>query len=290
MKILRKNGNWNKINTREELLELLKKYNRILSGSMIHYLNGLVDLEFSVIKDNINVSDDDRKVLSELEVYKRIAMYNIYNMALNIFEKANPEIMISGNNDGIEGLNVYASFGERSFQVFDFYYQEGPIGFELEIPSGYKTMRIGDISLFHTMASDKLRESELMRVMDELDRLYDQKNPYGYSSYGDSRHFGGCRHVGGPAAQWSFEHNKKIKANEKRFELLDSKKELTDDDKREIEITNRFYELLLKDYGLTDKDFEEEDDLVFPERQTKLQKTLVKKTPNIKIYNNIKYI
>ena len=33
-----------------------------------------------------------------------------------------------------------------------------------------------------------------------------------------------------------------------------------------------------------------EDDLVFPERQTKLQKTLVKKTPNIKIYNNIKYI
>ena len=56
MKILRKNGNWNKINTREELLELLKKYNRILSGSMIHYLNDLVDLEFSVIKDNINVN------------------------------------------------------------------------------------------------------------------------------------------------------------------------------------------------------------------------------------------
>lgn len=171
MKILRKNGNWNKINTREELLELLKKYNIILSGSMIHYLNDLVDLEFSVIKDNINVNEDDKKILSELEIYKRIAMYNIYNRALNIFEEANPEIMISGNNDGIEGLNVYASFGERSFQVFDFYYQEGPIGFELEIPSGYKAMRIGDISLFHTMASNKLREAELMRVMDGLDRL-----------------------------------------------------------------------------------------------------------------------
>lgn len=68
MKILRKNGNWNKINTREELLELLKKYNRILSGSMIHYLNDLVDLEFSVIKDNINVNEDDKKILSELEI------------------------------------------------------------------------------------------------------------------------------------------------------------------------------------------------------------------------------
>lgn len=68
MKILRKNGNWNKINTREELLELLKKYNRILSGSMIHYLTDLVDLEFSVTKDNINVNEDDKKILSELEI------------------------------------------------------------------------------------------------------------------------------------------------------------------------------------------------------------------------------
>ena len=106
MKILRKNDNWNKINTREELLELLKKYNRILSGSMIHYLNDLVDLEFSVIKDNINVNEDDKKILSELEIYKRIAMYNIYNMALNIFEEANPEIMISGNNDGMYTLHL----------------------------------------------------------------------------------------------------------------------------------------------------------------------------------------
>lgn len=30
MKILRKNDDWNKINTREELLKLLKKYNRNL--------------------------------------------------------------------------------------------------------------------------------------------------------------------------------------------------------------------------------------------------------------------
>lgn len=35
---------------------------------MIHYLNDLVDLEFSVTKDNINVNEDDKKILSELEI------------------------------------------------------------------------------------------------------------------------------------------------------------------------------------------------------------------------------
>ena len=41
MKIMRMNDNWNKINTREELIELLKGYKGILTDSMINYLNSL---------------------------------------------------------------------------------------------------------------------------------------------------------------------------------------------------------------------------------------------------------
>ena len=118
MKIMRMNYNWNKINTREELIELLKGYKGILADSMINYLNSLIDLEFSVIRDYI--SDNDRVALSELEVYKRIAMYNIYNRSLNIFKQNESELEISGNNDGIEGLEVYASLGKRSCKLFDF--------------------------------------------------------------------------------------------------------------------------------------------------------------------------
>ena len=281
MKIMRMNYNWNKINTREELIELLKGYKGILADSMINYLNSLIDLEFSVIRDYI--SDNDRVALSELEVYKRIAMYNIYNRALNIFKQNESELEISGNNDGIEGLEVYASLGEkRSCKLFDFDYHEGrPMSLSSKIPSGYKTMKIGNISLFQTIDSKEQREAELMRVMSILDRLYDEKNPYHSRPHT----------YGGPAPQWAYEHAQKIKAYEEKFNQLDAKEELTDEDKKEIEITKKFHELLLEDYGLTNKDFENNQQFSgFGKEKTELQKTLVRRMPNINIENNIKYI
>ena len=54
----------NRINTREELVKLLKSYEDILSIQMVDYLKSLIDLEFSVVRDNI--SDKDRVVLSDL--------------------------------------------------------------------------------------------------------------------------------------------------------------------------------------------------------------------------------
>lgn len=281
MKIMRMNYNWNKINTREELIELLKGYKGILADSMINYLNSLIDLEFSVIRDYI--SDNDRVALSELEVYKRIAMYNIYNRALNIFKQNESELEISGNNDGIEGLKVSASLGEkRSCKLFDFDYHEGrPMSLSSKIPSDYKTMKIGNISLFQTIDSKEQREAELMRVMSILDRLYDEKNPYHSRPHT----------YGGPAPQWAYEHAQKIKAYEEKFNQLDAKEELTDEDKKEIEITKKFHELLLEDYGLTNKDFENNQQFSgFGKEKTELQKTLVRRMPNINIENNIKYI
>lgn len=281
MKIMRMNYNWNKINTREELIELLKGYKGILADSMINYLNSLIDLEFSVIRDYI--SDNDRVALSELEVYKRIAMYNIYNRALNIFKQNESELEISGNNDGIEGLKVSASLGEkRSCKLFDFDYYEGrPMSLSSKIPSDYKTMKIGNISLFQTIDSKEQREAELMRVMSILGRLYDEKNPYHSRPHT----------YGGPAPQWAYEHAQKIKAYEKKFNQLDAKEELTDEDKKEIEITKKFHELLLEDYGLTNKDFENNQQFSgFGKEKTELQKTLVRRMPNINIENNIKYI
>ena len=272
--------NWNKINTREELIEMLKSYKGILTHSMINYLNSLIDLEFSVIRDYIGI--DDRNALSELEVYKRIAMYNIYNRALNMFKQNNSEFIISGNDNGWEGLSISSSLGERRIELFDFVY-ERTTGYNSKIPEGYKNMRIGEISLFQTLESKELREEELTRIMNILERLYNKKNPYLYR-------YGG---YGRSSSNWAIKHSYEIQKYEKLFEKLDSKKELNDEDKREIEITKQFHDLLLEDYGLNNKSFEEQNNQYFlnsKEYKTKLQKTLVKKMPNINIKNNIKYI
>lgn len=278
MKISRLNNNWNKVNTKEELVTLLRGYRGILTDSMLNYLNSLIELEFSVIREYIG--DDDRKALSELEVYKRIAIYNIYNRALNLFNQQNSEFTMSGNNDGFESLSVSTKLNDRIVKLFNFDYSEH-LSWDDQVPSGYKSMKIGNISLYQTLESPELREAELNRIMSKLERLYDQKNPH-------PSHRGVH---GGPGPQWAYKHRQEIAKYERIFTELDSKKELSDDDKREIEITNQIHAMLLEDYGLTNKSFEEEKNRSVLNRQKSiLRKTLVRKQPNLTIANYIKYM
>lgn len=279
MKIIRLNNNWNRVNTREELTKLLKAYRGVLTGPMLNYLNSLIELEFSVIREYI--SDSDRKALAELEIYKRIAIYNIYNRALNLLYQRKIKYNFSGNEDGLESLTISVPLNDnRSIKVFNFDYKGFHLGGGNEILDEYKTMRIGTISLYQSLESPELREAELNRVMDKLERLYDAHNPY------PSRR--GV--VGGPRPQWTFKHEQEIEQYEKKFTELDRKKELNDMDKREIEITNQIRNLLLEDYNLTNKSFKEEIKPVFCSENSILQKTLVKRQPNLSITNNIKYI
>lgn len=281
MKIGRLNNSQNKINTKEELIELLKGYRGILTEPILNYLNSLIELEFSVIREYI--SDSDRKALAELEIYKRISIYNIYNRALNLFNEKKIKYSCSSNDNVLESLTIYIPLNDNSnIRVFKFDYKGfHPNGWNtVKIPDEYKTMKIGNISLYQSLENQELRDDELNRVLNELERLYDARNPYP-SRRGVS---------GGPGSQWAFKHAQKIKEYEKRFTELDRKKELTDIDKKEIEITNRIRNLLLEDYELTNKSFEEEDKPVFRSKESILQKTLVKRQPNLSITNNIKYI
>ena len=277
------NDKWNKVKTKEELLELLKEYRGILTEPMLNYLNSLIELEFSVIREYI--SDSDRKALAELEIYKKVAIYNIYNRAQNLFNKQNGEFIISGNNKGIEGLGVSTKLSDRRVKLFDFDYKEiHSGGWDIpKIPSGFKTLNIGVISLFQTFESKELREAELNRVMGKLEQLYDERNPY------PSR----PGFVGGCGVTWAFNHARKIQEYEEKFKILDSKKGLTDDEKREIEITRQIHDLLLEDFGLTSESFVDENNQSFGnfgKEKTNLNKTLVRKMPNLTITDNKRYI
>lgn len=278
MLIYRLNNNFDKVNTKDELTKLLEQYRGILTEPIMDYLNSLIELEFSVIREYIE--ENDKMKLSELEIYKRIAIYNIYNRALNLFKKSEPSLDITGNESGYEELCASIKLGNKNIRLFSFDYSNR-LSIDTKIPKGYKTMKIGTISLYQTLESQELREAELNRVMQKLERLYDAHNPY-FSRPGV---------FGGPASQWAFAHNEKITYYEKKFTELDSKKELSDDDKKEIEMTNKIHSLLLEDYGLSNESFEEEENKqVFNRKESNLQKILVKKQPNLTIENNIKYI
>lgn len=254
--------------TKEELLELLKKYRGILNASMLSYLRSLIELEFSVIKEYI--SKTDQKALAELEIYKEVAIYNIFKRTQNLFNNQNGEFSLYAHNIDSIRLSVSKYLNEENSHI-DL--------FEFKSYNGNLDNRIGDVSLFQTLENKELKQAELNRVMNKLERLYNQRNPYA-----------SCRGlIGGPGADWEYDHAKEIGKYEAKFNELDGK-ELSENDKLEIELTSQIHELLLDEFGLTNESFKEKNNISLLEEKSCLNKKLVKRMPNFTITDNIKYI
>ena len=162
-------ANIDKVNTKEELLQLLKDYKVIFNNHVIDYLESLINLDFSVIRENID--EKSKEALSELEIYKRIAIYNIYNRAINIFTQSNIPLIITGNEEGFESLSISVPIEDRNIKIFDFKYGEQK-SLNYKIPEEYKTMKIGSINLYQKIENKELRIQELKRIIDKIERLY----------------------------------------------------------------------------------------------------------------------
>ena len=148
-----------------------------------------------------------------------------------------------------------------------------------KIPDEYKTMKIGSINLYQKIENKELRIQELKRIIDKIERLYGTQNPYQYHP----------KKVGGSYVKWKIERQKEIEKYQKMLDKIDNHNELTEFDIKEIKIMNKAHDLLLEDYGLTNDSFED-DVSITSKRSNNLQKTLIKRQPNITITNNIEYI
>lgn len=262
MKIERLNDDWNKVDRKGDLKRLLKHYDGALNSEMTEYLESLIELEFSVVRDYI--SDKDRDALSELEIYRRALVYNIYNRALNIFKKSERDLLVDDNSDGIEGLKASARVGNNTIKLFNFDYDDK-----------YN----GNISIFQSLADEKVRDAELCRIFKNLEYLYDEDNPYRFQA--------GPMKFGGPDSRWAIAHQEKIQEYEEKFRKLEDRV-LTDEDKLEIELTNEFYDLLLEDYGLDGRSFRPKRDL-FNNDESLMKKRLVKTIPGLSINKMVNY-
>lgn len=196
------NITYKKISSKEELKESLNRYKRILNPRVIDYLNQLVELEFSAVKDIIDI--EDREILQNLDLYKNVVAYNIYNRTLELLSNEQ-ELKIFDNKDRISGLMAYKDIGNPAIRILDYNYENGAL------------------KLFQTVYDKKVRKEQLELVMTKLEQLYDKKNPY----HSDLELFG-C-----PATRWNIDYIKEVSEYEKLFTRLDSKKELTDYKKKE---------------------------------------------------------
>lgn len=113
---------WNRVSSEEELYELLNQYHWILSEEVIAYLELLINLKVSVYEYNPLVSPEMKEFLLELDLYRKIAIYNIYYRTQNLLIKNNEgiDLEISNNENGMEHLNVVGKIDNHKFNIFFF--------------------------------------------------------------------------------------------------------------------------------------------------------------------------
>ena len=264
------NITYKKISSKEELKESLNRYKRILNPRVIDYLNQLVELEFSAVKDIIDI--EDREILQNLDLYKNIVAYNIYNRTLELLSNEQ-ELKIFDNKDRVSGLMAYKDIGNNTIRILDYKYDNGTL------------------KLFQTVDDKKVRKEQLELVMTKLEQLYDKENPYSCSVTELKQPYNKktLKRLGGPGAKWNFDHGREVSEYEELFTRLDSKKKITDYEKKKISITKKYHDLLFEEYGLTDDDF-----IISKQAPSTVDnisnKTLVKKLPGLRIENNIEYV
>ena len=262
-----------RIDTRDKLLERLNLYKGILSDHVVEYLNSIIELDFSVLKEYLSI--EEINALSELDIYKRATIYNIYNRALKTVQKNSEKLKIYGNEYGVSGLNIFMPLKAKNARVFSYNYGENPKIRE-KVPEGYTTKNLGNISLYQVLENDSLRQIELERIMKKLENLYDESKNLSFLEKKN--------------AAYVFALTQEIERYERIFTELDSRHGLTDEEKVMMETTNIIHDAFLDDYSLSHKKFDDESKAYNKKSESKMEKTLVKKMPNLIVKDNIKYL
>ncbi len=262
--------------SKEELLKNLVEYKGILNTEIIDYLNSIIELDFSVIKKNI--SDKDRKVLEQLEIYKQASIYNVYNRAINVISNKGISPVVS-KFPIIVPKKVEVSIPGK-FKNIKIFSLDNNLSDKID---EYKVSKIFDINLYQTLEGEKVRLEEINRLNNKMDYLKDIISSY---SIGEDIN------LESPNTFWLTHVREEILKYKIMVEQLQNKKEISDIEKEEIEIRKKYYELLLDDYGLNNDSFSEEENsfINIEESNSRLNKTLYKRIPGTTIKNNIKYI
>ena len=269
--------------SKEELKLLLERYKEILSKEIIEYLDSIIELEFSVIKDNTTIKN--KEIITELSIYRYASIYNIYNRSIKLIKDNNLPIEINRFDKSIDvrenALNLsFVTRSKKRINVFEYDYNyHSP--YRNKIPEYYYNRNLGGITIYQTLESKERIKKEINLILGRLEKLYDKDIPIrtlieeeliGYNT--------------------PFENKVKIGLLEKRFTELDSKKDLTEEEKDEIKVTNYASEIILDDMGLKEEDFttDKEDLFNLSKEFTNLEETKVKKFTNLEIKRKIKYI
>lgn len=204
--------------TKEKLNTLLNDYQYIFSRNLLVYLEYLIDLKVSA-GTTAFISDDDRKKLLQLEVYREIAKFNIYFRALKLANISNESSSYVENGY----LNLIRSINKQYYKIFEFDY--------------HNPKNIGHVVLHEIVIDEEERKKEIRRLKNKIENLYDVHNPT--SIY---------------IRNFSFLRNQEIELLLKKVKELESRENITPLQEFETKFTEELCRLFLEDYQIEEKE------------------------------------
>ncbi|MBE6161441.1 MAG: hypothetical protein E7158_04400 [Firmicutes bacterium] len=237
-----------------ELKQELRKYKHLLSASVFEYLESLVELEVSALKDYI--SDDEKTFLKQLSLYRNIENYNIYNRALQILKSLNDVTIYEYS----KGLKATINKDEITIPLFRFDFNSlCKIEFQTYLVDSEAVVKERLYILNYLKKLNSLRE----RIVTSNNL---QKNTFLY------------------------EYDNMIETLSSRFSNLANERSLTSNQKKIVNITQMCSDLFYEEYGLSKGDFESSEHIYPNDDKILFERKLVKQKPGMVINNLIKYI
>lgn len=249
----------------------LEKYKNILSKSVYEYLDALISLETSPVKDIFNT--DEEEIISCLPFYKSIVKYNIYNHALQLLNSKNIKLCERSDYQN-RTVNMFSNLKlnntSRTIDILNL-----TINGSNEI----------ELNLFNSLSDDNVKEKELLILQKKIDELNNNATK-SYISFNIGELIGW--HSDFTELSDNYKYLEKYK---KAMKKINSRKDLSKNDREEILLANEIYNLLLEEYGISDDDFTYEGtDYITTASHKYMNKKRVKTKKGIKVISNNYYL
>ena len=253
--------NGNILESEKNLYETLKDYKWLMSNEAYSYLEALIALEISALDSK--TPDEQREVLKKLELYKKIAIYNICMRSRKlIVDRANGiELSFVENFVHPVEYKIYGNVNGRSFPVF---------AFDIEQNNPFY---IGNTDIYFTQVNDEVRRNEIERLAKEIEEEKKKDNPY-------ARHDGIIRTNEEDASRWEADRTARIDRMQRNLDGLAKFPGLNKKEEEIMMAQNTLGNLLLSDVHLEEKDFE-------PIQSEGMKRTLTKKYPGMSVHCNM---
>ena len=161
----------NKLLSYYELRKLIDESKCILNDETLDYLESLLTLDVSALGNN---NDSLRcKFLRELEMYKSLVLYNLYNSSLKLIDK-NTVI-----NEYFNRLNFSVKYQNIDFNIYSLDFSDVPNIYLYKSNSDLESIDCKQIDFLVPYAREAILERFLSRNKLKISDFDDEKDLYG---------------------------------------------------------------------------------------------------------------